>query len=248
MIPEFYWLWKDLQYILKMSENKLDLFNLLVQYTLSAIALRHRRCFQFYILIFEIRNEGEHNSYNPTHMPESTGPLDALAQMFGITMSAASARGLAASLGPIRMSVALAENVDETDTNASASVSVPPESSSAAAASDGPGKVVEQSLIRSVGEQLSFGGVLGFATGYTIRKVGKLLMLVVGTEVVILQYFAYREWLIMDWAKVASDMSPTISRGLFDKLLEILVYRMPFSVAFTGGLFAGLRFSAPPKN
>lgn len=104
------------------------------------------------------------------------------------------------------------------------------------------------SLKRTLGEQLSIGGVLGFATGYSIRKIGKALMFVVGTEVVILQYMAYREWLVMDWSKLARDVSPTFTRSALDKLMAILVYKMPFNVAFTGGLFAGLRLSAPPPK
>ncbi len=172
-------------------------------------------------------------------MSDATGPLARLALLLGSAMSPVTARGLAASLAPIRVSVALAESNEERP-------STPP--SASVPASDAPGEVVERGLVRSLGEQLSFGGILGFATGYTIRKVGKVIMLVVGTEVVILQYFAYRQWLVMDWAKVASDMSPTLSRGFFDKMLEILVYRMPFSVAFTGGLYAGLKFPPTPKN
>lgn len=101
-----------------------------------------------------------------------------------------------------------------------------------------------ESVVKSIGEQLSFGGVLGFAAGYSIRKVGKAVLFLVGTEVVILQYMAYREWLTMDWRKMGRDIAPKLSKSSWEGLVEILVYKMPFSAAFSGGLFAGLRLSA----
>lgn len=100
------------------------------------------------------------------------------------------------------------------------------------------------SVIKSLGEQMSFGGVLGFAAGYSIRKVGKAMLFLVGTEVVILQYMAYKEWLTMDWRRLARDLSPKLNRSTWEGLFDILVYRMPFSAAFSGGLLAGLRMSS----
>lgn len=100
------------------------------------------------------------------------------------------------------------------------------------------------SMVKSVGEQLSFGGVLGFAAGFSIRKVGKAILFLVGTEVVVLQYMAYREWLTMDWRKLGRDIAPRFDKSTWDGFVEILVYKMPFSAAFSGGLVAGLRFSS----
>lgn len=94
---------------------------------------------------------------------------------------------------------------------------------------------------RSVGEQLSFGGILGYATGYSIRKAGKAAMFFVGAEVVILQYMAYRQWIVVDWGRMGHDLSPKFSKTTWDGFVDILVYKMPFSLAFSGGLLAGLR-------
>lgn len=105
----------------------------------------------------------------------------------------------------------------------------------------------QSSTLQSLGEQLSFGGVLGFAAGYSIRKVGKAALFLVGTEVVILQYMAYRQWLIMDWRRLGRDLAPKFSRSAWEGLMEILVYKMPFSAAFSGGLLAGLRLSSPKR-
>ena len=104
-----------------------------------------------------------------------------------------------------------------------------------------------KSVAKSVSEQLSIGAVLGFATGYSIRKIGRALLFLVGTEVVILQYMAYREWLTMDWARIAKDITPKLRKSTWGGVTEILVYKMPFSAAFTGGLLAALRFSSSSK-
>ena len=101
----------------------------------------------------------------------------------------------------------------------------------------------DKRVIQSIGEQMSFGGVLGFATGYSIRKVGKAVLFLIGTEVVILQYMAYRRWLTMDWNRLGQDLAPRFSKSAWEGLMEILVYKMPFSAAFSGGLVAGLRLS-----
>lgn len=163
--------------------------------------------------------------------------LTTLAKKFASVMTQANARGLT----PIRVAVAMAEapspSADDSklpDTDAPSDL-----------------KVVESgesSLARRLGEQVSVGGVLGFACGYSLRRIGRAAMFLVGTEVILLQYMAHRRWLVMDWSKVASDLSPTFSRSSWDKFLAILVYKMPFNVAFTGGLMAGLRITRPtPK-
>lgn len=100
-----------------------------------------------------------------------------------------------------------------------------------------------RSVLMSVGEQLSFGGTLGFATGLTIRKIGRVALVLIGAEVVILQYMSYRKWVSVNWHKMSQELAPKFSRSTLNGLLDILVYRMPFSAAFTGGMVAGLRLS-----
>lgn len=97
--------------------------------------------------------------------------------------------------------------------------------------------------VRSIGEQLSFGGALGFAAGFTIRKVGKAVLFLIGAEVVVLQYMSYRRWVHVDWHRMSKDLSPKLSRSTWDSFLQILLYRLPFSAAFSGGLYASLRMS-----
>lgn len=103
-------------------------------------------------------------------------------------------------------------------------------------------EVLSRSLIGSLPEQISVGLVLGVATGYATKRIGKALLLIVGGEIIVLQYLAFKGWLDVHWRKIAEDLTPTVNRNMFDRLLSILTYRLPFTSSFTAGLYAGLKF------
>jgi uncharacterized membrane protein (Fun14 family) len=98
--------------------------------------------------------------------------------------------------------------------------------------------------VHSVTEQLGVGGLLGLATGYSIRRLGRIIAFAVGTEVLLLQYLAYRRWLVMDWQRVAQDLKPKgDGRGFWSAGMDIVLYKLPFASAFSAGMAAGLRLS-----
>lgn len=98
------------------------------------------------------------------------------------------------------------------------------------------------SILRSVSEQLGVGGVLGVAAGYASRRLGRAALMAVGTEVIVLQYFATRGWVTVHWGRVGEDLRPTAGPGgIAAGMKEILLYKLPFTAAFSAGLAAGLR-------
>lgn len=98
------------------------------------------------------------------------------------------------------------------------------------------------SVLRSVSEQLGVGGVLGVAAGYASRRLGRAALMAVGTEVIVLQYFATRGWVTVHWGRVGEDLRPVAGPGgIAAGLKEILLYKLPFTAAFSVGLAAGLR-------
>lgn len=97
--------------------------------------------------------------------------------------------------------------------------------------------------VRSIAEQLGVGGVLGFTTGFAIRKLGRIVAFFVGTEICILQYLAYRQWLVMDWRRIAKDLQPKLDRSVWRAGVDIVLYKLPFASAFSAGMAAGLRMS-----
>lgn len=93
---------------------------------------------------------------------------------------------------------------------------------------------VQKSFWGPIGEQVSFGCALGIATGFCLRKLGRLLMVVVGGEVLVLQYMSHRGWAHVGWDKMAKDLSPALDGSRFRSSIGLLAYKMPFASAFTG--------------
>lgn len=93
---------------------------------------------------------------------------------------------------------------------------------------------VQKSFWGPIGEQMSFGCALGIATGFCLRKLGRMLMVVVGGEVLVLQYMAHRGWAHVGWDKMARDLSPALDGSRFRDSIGLLAYKMPFAAAFTG--------------
>lgn len=98
--------------------------------------------------------------------------------------------------------------------------------------------------VRTVSEQLGVGGVLGVATGYAARRLGRALAVAVGTEILLLQYMSYRGWVVVNWSSLANDMRPKLDKGALDAARDIVLYKLPFASAFSVGMAAGLRLSA----
>ncbi|KAA8492679.1 FUN14 domain-containing protein 2 [Porphyridium purpureum] len=105
------------------------------------------------------------------------------------------------------------------------------------------GEHLQRGLLGIVGEQVSVGMLLGYATGYSLRRIGKLVLGIVGTEIILLQYMSYRGWVSVDWRAVASDLKPSVERSTFEKIFEVLTYRLPFAASFSAGMYAGLKYN-----
>lgn len=109
-------------------------------------------------------------------------------------------------------------------------------------AEDNIDETVQQDLSRpSTQEDVTFGFFLGCATGVSIRHIGRAILFCVGTEVIFLQLLARRRWVTIHWKRISRDMAPSFSRSAWEGLLDLLVYRMPFHAAFTGGFYLGLK-------
>lgn len=62
-------------------------------------------------------------------------------------------------------------------------------------------------------EQLTFGGVTGFATGYALSRLGRLALLAIGIQVLSLQAMAHRGWVSVHWSVIAADVDPSVRAG-----------------------------------
>ncbi len=94
-------------------------------------------------------------------------------------------------------------------------------------------------------QQISFGALAGFASGYAIKKVGKLVALGLGLLFVALQILAYYRIIQVDWGVVQGHVDPLLQpeslNGFWNGLVGVLTYNITFAAAFVPGLVIGLR-------
>ena len=94
--------------------------------------------------------------------------------------------------------------------------------------------------------QISFGGLAGFATGYALKKIGRVALVIFGLLFIALQALAYFKVIQIDWLRIQSYADPLLKResleGFFNSLVKILTNNLPFAGAFIPGFLLGLRF------
>lgn len=95
---------------------------------------------------------------------------------------------------------------------------------------------------RALGGQVTVGGVAGFATGYAVKRIGQVLMVVVGLEIVALQMMSKRGWVSVDWKAIGDELSPHVEKERLDRAVDAFRYKMPFAGAFSAGCLAGLKW------
>ena len=94
--------------------------------------------------------------------------------------------------------------------------------------------------------QISFGALAGFATGYALKKIGRIALVIFGLIFVVVQLLAYYGVVQVDWLRIQSYADPLLKReslqGFFNSLVSILTNNVPFAGAFIPGFLLGLRF------
>jgi len=94
-------------------------------------------------------------------------------------------------------------------------------------------------------QQISFGALAGFATGYALKKVGKAVAIVLGLLFVSLQLLAYYGVVDINWGVVQGHVDPLLEPealgGMWQRLVELLTFNITFAASFVPGLVIGLR-------
>ncbi len=94
-------------------------------------------------------------------------------------------------------------------------------------------------------EQLGFGLIAGFATGYALKKLGKLIAIAFGLLFATIQLLAYFNFVAINWIKIEHILNPlfepeSLSQA-WQSLVKILTFNITFAAAFVPGLVLGLR-------
>lgn len=94
-------------------------------------------------------------------------------------------------------------------------------------------------------QQISFGALAGFASGYALKKVGKVVAIIIGLLFVALQLLAYYGIVEINWGVVQGHVDPLLEpeslSGMWQNLVQLLTYNITFAAAFVPGLLFGLR-------
>ncbi|KAI9003417.1 FUN14 family-domain-containing protein [Hyaloraphidium curvatum] len=97
------------------------------------------------------------------------------------------------------------------------------------------------------------GGLLGFATGYFFKKLGKMALFVTGAGVVAIQFLAHKGVVEVDWTKIGNSVEKALDSdgdgklthkdvtSELKKVVSFASYRMPWAAAFSVGFYAGIR-------
>lgn len=102
--------------------------------------------------------------------------------------------------------------------------------------------------------ELSFGILLGFCTGYLIKKVGKLFALMVGVGFIFLQYLSFNGFITINWDRIEGDYNKKLGADSDGKVTRqhaskkwnafvgFLTHNLQFKSTFMVGLFSGIRY------
>lgn len=88
---------------------------------------------------------------------------------------------------------------------------------------------------------LGFGGLSGWAVGYTLKKFAKLTALVVGIAFISIQLLAYNHFLKIDWERIKQALPDEKIEQASSAFLSMITYNLPFASTFIVGFWFGFR-------
>lgn len=91
---------------------------------------------------------------------------------------------------------------------------------------------------------MGMGGLLGFCSGYAVRRLGGELVLVAGIGVVSVQLLSYAGLLTVHWDKIREWTGPVDEqriRGYWQRFRHVVGHNLPFGASFGAGMLMGLR-------
>jgi uncharacterized membrane protein (Fun14 family) len=90
------------------------------------------------------------------------------------------------------------------------------------------------------------GALLGFASGYAVKKLGRLFLLVVGLEFIFLQSLVVMDLITVHWDRVGRRTTalttPDGQRQTENRIVTLLTTNIPFKASFVGAFYGGFRF------
>jgi uncharacterized membrane protein (Fun14 family) len=100
----------------------------------------------------------------------------------------------------------------------------------------------QKNFLIKIGMLLGFGGITGFVAGYSIKKMIKVFMVVIGLFFIILQGMSYGGFITINWEKVKNTIWPFFqNREFIEHAKTILTNQFPYASGFGGGFYLGMK-------
>gem|GEM_PF-6734371 len=103
---------------------------------------------------------------------------------------------------------------------------------------------ISDSLFVRIVAMLGFGGICGFVTGFAVKKVARIFAVILGIIFVVIQFFAFKGWVVVDWNQIAQSSDLFTGEGAsryMRELIDVLSTNLPFGSSFLVGLFMGVK-------
>lgn len=91
---------------------------------------------------------------------------------------------------------------------------------------------------------IGLGTLLGLATGYAVKMIGRAALLAVGLLFIGVQLLVYAGVITVDWLKLQALTEPLLRQGregFGDWFSRVFLANLPFGGSFVAGFFLGLR-------
>jgi uncharacterized membrane protein (Fun14 family) len=101
--------------------------------------------------------------------------------------------------------------------------------------------------------QVSYGFMMGYSSGYCLKKVSKIMAFALGGVFIAVQSLSYNGYMIVNYEKVQKDVERLMdlnhdgkvdekdAKVAYEKIHDVLSYNMPTGGGFGAGLLMGLR-------
>ncbi|GAM19344.1 hypothetical protein SAMD00019534_025190 [Acytostelium subglobosum LB1] len=105
-----------------------------------------------------------------------------------------------------------------------------------------------QNALASFAGATALSGFAGYCAGYASRRLGRIVMYVLGVLFIIAQTLSYYEYIAIDWGRVWRDASPKFTKekqkDFLRRFLNLLTMNIPFKVGFASGFYIGFKSKA----
>ncbi|MGQ9679586.1 MAG: FUN14 domain-containing protein [Candidatus Bathyarchaeia archaeon] len=97
-------------------------------------------------------------------------------------------------------------------------------------------------ILTPIAAEMSIGGIGGFVVGYALKKIAKLLVVLLGIGFLILEYFAYKGIISVDYSALTEWAKRFMGDASWIQAVVVeIVAHLPFGLTFFTGFLLGLK-------